>query len=739
MTMAESGRTGAGVKIVPTGGCYDCGGKCVLKVHVRNGVAIRIETDNGEEPQLRACAKGRAMRRQVYSPDRLLYPQIRVGQRGEGRFERICWDEALDKVASELSRVKATYGPEAIVVMTLSGASGSLHNGNMTLRRLLKSYGGYTSSWGDVSGQGALFSSRATYGTLTNGNSRDDLMNSRLIILWGFNPATSIWSTNTIFHITQAKEAGARVVVVDPRFTNTAALLADEWIPIRPGTDTAMLAAMAYVMISENIHDAGFLERHTVGFEMYEDYVLGKEDGIAKTPQWAEVKTGVPAEIIVSLARQYATLRPGALIVGMAPGRGAFGEQFHRAASTLAAMTGNVGVHGGNAAGFERPAVVPMVPEAITQLFEGGPHQAQLKRLDAPGRNRTQPHGSHIWDAILEGRAGGYPADYKMAYIAFNNPLNQFPNTNKGVRALKQLECVVVHEQFLTATARFADILLPVTTVWERNDFVRPWMGGPYFICQNKVLEPPGETRSDVEICRELARRLGVSDPFFDLTEEEMIRQMVESMQDVTPEVPDYEKFKREGVHKIKRPAPQVSFEKQIDDPENNPFPTLTGKIEIFSQLIAELNYPDLPPIPRHLDAWEGLEDPLAKRFPLQLVTFHHRVRAHSCFDNNPWLNRLEPQSLWLSSQDAKSRGIGNGELVRVFNERGETIVPAAVSERIMPGVVALGEGAWYKPDEKGRDRGGCPNVLIKDDCSPGGAFPYNGCLVQVERFTEEG
>jgi len=379
-----------------------------------------------------------------------------------------------------------------------------------------------------------------------------------------------------------------------------------------------------------------------------------------------------------------------------------------------------------------------MVPASITQLFEGGPYEAQLKRLDTPGRNRTQPHGSHIWDAILEGRAGGYPADYKMAYIAFNNPLNQFLNTNKGVRALKKLEFIVVHEQFMTATARFADILLPVTTVWERSDFVRPWMGGPYFIYQNKVLEPLGETKSDVEICRELAHRLGVKDPFFDLSEEEMIRLLVEHMQDVLPEVPDYEKFKHEGAHKIRRPAPQVSFKEQIDDPERNPFPTLSGKIEIYSRLLADLNNPDLPPVPKHQDAWEGPEDPLAARFPLQLVTYHHRLRAHSCFLNNPWLNKLEPQRLWLNSRDANARGIQNEDKVRVFNDRGETIIPAAVGERIMPGVVALGEGAWYIPDEKGRDRGGCPNVLTRDECSPGGAFPFNGCLVQVERFTEE-
>ncbi|MFO7963067.1 MAG: molybdopterin-dependent oxidoreductase [Desulfobacterales bacterium] len=726
------------ITIIPTGGCYDCGGRCVLKVHVKDGKMIRVETDDGEGAQYRACAKGRALRKQVYSPHRLLYPAKRAGERGEGKFDRISWNEALDTVASELSRIKKTYGSEAIMVQTLAGSSGMVHSSNQSVRRFLKSYGGYSSTWGDVSGEGAIFDARTTYGTLTNANDRDDLMNSRLILLWGIDPVTSLYGTNTPFQIKRAKEAGAKVIVVDPRFTESAAILGDEWIPIRPGTDTAMLVAMAYVMIHENIHDQEFLENYTTGFNQYRNYIMGEEDGIPKTPQWAFTKTEVPAERIVSLARQYATLKPGALIAGMAPGRNAFGEQFHRAVSTLAAMTGNVGIHGGNAAGFERPPVIPMVPEVMTRLFEGGSYDQQKKRLDTPGRKKRQPHTSKVWDAILKGKAGGYPADYKMAYIAFNNPLNQWLNTNKGVQALKKLEFIVVHEQFMTATARFADILLPVNTVWERNDFARPWMGGPYFIYQNKVIEPLGESKTDIEICRELAGRLNIKDPFFDLPEEEMIRRMMDLTQDMPSEIPDYQKFIKEGIHKIRRSEPPISFKEQIENPKDHPFPTISGKIEIYSQILADLDDPEIPPIPKHMAGWESLEDPLIERLPLQLITFHPRFRGHSSFYTNTWVNKIKPQSVYLNSQDAKARGIADGDMVRVFNDRGETIIPASVGEVIMPGVVAIAEGAWYSPDEKGRDRGGCPNVLTRDDCSPGGAFPFNGCLVQAEKFLEE-
>jgi anaerobic dimethyl sulfoxide reductase subunit A len=603
---------------------------------------------------------------------------------------------------------------------------------------LLRSFGGYTSCWGGASAEGSVFASRATYGTLSTGHTRDDWVNSRLILLWGVNPATSIYGTNTSFYLAQAKEAGARIILLDPRYTDTAATFADRWIPIRPGTDTAMMVAMAHVMITEKLHDQQFLEKHTIGFERFKDYVMGAEDGVVKTPAWAEGITGVAADTIASLAREYATTKPAALIPGYAPGRTAFGEQFHRAASALAAMTGNIGIHGGGAAGFERGPLGPMVPPAFSESKEGATYEEQLKALDAAHRHRMHPHVCRIWDAILEGTAGGYPSDIRMAYIAFANPLNQLPNINKGVQALKKLEFVVVHEQFMTASARFADIVLPVTTIWERNDFARPWLSGPYFLYLNKAIDPPLEVKSDLEICRQLAARLGIHEPFFDMAEDEAIRQLVEGMGDVMGEIPDFDRFKKEGVHKIKLSAPEISFKKQIKDPADNPFPTPSGKIEIYCQRLSDLNSPDIPPIPKYMGPWEGPGDPVVEKYPLQLITIHHKARAHSCFDNNAWLRDLEPANLWISTRDAESRGVKNGDEVRVFNDRGETITQARVTERIMPGVIALGEGAWYRPDQKGRDLAGSPNVLTRDHYSPGGAFPSNTSLVQVEKFTKE-
>ena len=257
-------------KVILTTCASHCGGTCMLKVHVKEGMITRIETDDGEEPQLRACLRGRAYRQRIYHPERLKFPMKRVGARGEGKFERISWDEALDTVAKELIQVRDTYGPASILYIRGAGDINQLHN-NRLFHKLLCRLGGYTRAWGVASYQGGVSAATATYKTWRTGNSRDDLLNSRLIILWGWNPANTICGTNTSWYLAQAKEAGAKMIAIDPRFTDTAAVLADQWIPIVPGTDAAMLVAMAYVIIKENLQDQAFLDKYTVGFERFKD------------------------------------------------------------------------------------------------------------------------------------------------------------------------------------------------------------------------------------------------------------------------------------------------------------------------------------------------------------------------------------------------------------------------------------------------------------------------------------
>jgi anaerobic dimethyl sulfoxide reductase subunit A len=702
---------------------------------VENGVARRLETDS----QYRACVRGRAYRQRLYATDRVIYPLKRTGERGSGQFERITWDEAFDTVAAQLKRVRDQYGPESLALISSGGDIVHLHSAAL-VETLLSRIGGFTGTWGMHSAEGAWFASMVTYGDLASGNSREDLMNSALIILWGWNPAVTIAYANTAWHIKRAKEAGARVISIDPRHTSTTATLADQWIPIRPGTDTAMMMAMAYVIIKDDIYDREFITRHTIGFKQFEDYVMGIEDGVPKTLAWAEAITGVPAETIATLARDYARVKPAALMDGLAVGRTAYGEQFHRAAATLSAMTGNVGNSGGNAAGYStiggrgpffnlgpRPAsrmknsVNPVEVKAGRRpLGEfaslGGPSSARLSRF-------------HLADAILNGKRGGYPSDIKLLYVMTCNYLNQCSDINRIAQALESLEFIVVHEQFITSTARYADIIFPAATYMERNDVCTGGIA-PFYGFQNKVVEPLGESKSHYDICRGLAERLGVSD-YSPNSEAEWLNEVVNGCPDLAGKVD----FKKEGIHRLDLGRPFVLFKNNVERQSPEKFGTPSGKIEIYSQRLADIGNPELPPIPKYIETWESLNDPLIRKYPLQLVTSHTTRRSHSTFETLPWLSELYPQNVFMNEVDAKARGIRNGDLVRVYNDRGELASPVCITNRMMPGVVDVPEGSWYKPDRNGLDRGGNPNVLSKACISPGGAFPSNTALVQVEKI----
>ena len=314
-----------------------------------------------------------------------------------------------------------------------------------------------------------------------------------------------------------------------------------------------------------------------------------------------------------------------------------------------------------------------------------------------------------------------------MIYVAGRNLLNQVPTINKGAAALKKLEFIAVHEQFLTPTARFADILLPVTTFFEQEDICAT---PRYAIYMHRVIEPLHECRSDLQILTELAKRLGISG-YNDRSDEEWLRSFVPASA-----IPDFDAFKARGVHHFGDDRPRVAFAEEIRDPEGHPFATPSGRIEIYSQRLADLDQPQtIPAIPQYIEAWEGRRDALAREFPLQLVSPHPHRYVHSTFTNVPWLQELDTPCLWMSPADAAARGIATADEVHVFNRRGELATRALVTERILPGVVSLDQGAWLQLDASGIDRGGSVNILTRDEDTPlGEGATTHSCLVQVAK-----
>jgi len=731
----------AEVKMVRTG-CpsHNCGGRCLLKVYVWEGRIVRIEgddrpNDSVEDPQLRPCIRGLSYRRRQYHPDRLQFPMKRAGKRGEGKFVRISWDEALDKIAAEMQRIKQAYGNTAMYVPYGTGSYNQI-NGRQTAQRLMNLFGGSLGFYNSYSWAAISYATPYVYGTNVTGNQRQDWLNSKYILMWSWNPSEMRDGTNSEYILKKAKEKGAKLVCIDPRMTLSAVALADEWVPIRPGTDTAMMSAMAYVMITEKLYDAGFVKTHCLGFdetqmppgaegaESYKDYILGARDGIAKTPEWAEALCGVPRATIIRLAREYATIKPAVLYQGYGMQRRAYGEQAVRGGCVLAAITGNVGIPGGWAGGI------------ALQAPDGGPVWIVFPTGPNPVKAQIP---SFLWsEAVLRGKDMG-PADgvvgadklgtnIKMIYaVACNALINQHSNINRTAKILqdeKLVEFLVVQDNFLTATGRFADILLPACTQFETWGLADGWKYGDEVILMPKIVEPPFETKSDFEICAEIAKRLGLYDAYTEgRSERDWIAWGIETYRKTRfPNIPKLDEFERSniGVYSVPVTKPAVAFAEFRKDPEKNPLPTPSGKIEIFSKRLHDMNKPDvIPAVPKYIREWESPFGPEAKKYPLQVIGHHYLATVHSTLDNVDWLREAWPQRVFINPLDAEPRGISNGDEVKVFNDRGATLVRCRVTKRIMPGVIAIPQGAWWSPDEKGVDRRGSVNVLTSERWTP--------------------
>ncbi len=754
------------------GACsVNCGSRCALRLHVRNDEVWRVETDNtGDDSygdhQVRACLRGRSIRRRINHPDRLNYPMKRVGKRGEGKFERISWDEALNTLASRLKHTVERYGNEAVYLNYSSGIVG----GNITrsspyaslVARLMNCYGGFLSHYGTYSTAQIACAMPYTYGS-NDGNSTSDIENSQLVVMFGNNPAETRMSGGGItWYLEQARErSNARMIVIDPRYTDTAAGREDEWIPIRPGTDAALVAGIAWVLINENKVDQPFLDKYCVGYDEktlpagapanghYKAYILGYgDDGVEKTPQWAAQITGIPADRIIKLAREIGDAKPAYICQGWGPQRHANGEQTARAIAMLPILTGNVGINGGNSGARESTYTITIERMPVLE----NPVKTSISVFtwtDAITR-------AHEMTSTRDGVRGKEKLDVPVKFIwnyAGNTLINQHADINRTHDILQDdslCETIVVIDNFMTSSAKYADLLLPDLMTVEQEDIIPNDYAGNmgYLIFSQPATAPKFERRAIYDILSDVAKRLG-PDVYQAFTEgrsqHEWLEHLYATMRARDSALPSFEALRQMGIYKRKDPNGHfVAYKAFRDDPQANPLNTPSGKIEIYSAQLAQiastwqLEKDDIiSALPVYTPGFESWESPERGRFPLQLFGFHYKARTHSTYANIDILNAACPQEVWLNPLDASRRGINNGDTVRVFNSRGEVRLAAKVTPRIMPGVTAMGQGAWHNARMDGDriDHGGCVNTLTTLRPSPlAKGNPQHSNLVEIEK-----
>ena len=730
-------------KIIPTTGRNNCGGRCIIYAHVRDGIIEKLSTETTGTPEhpvpLCACARGLNYHKTFLGEDRLRWPMKRIGERGEGKFSRISWEEALDILTSEYIRIRDTYGPGSRYVNDGCGISAVMR-GDRMMRRLLALDGGYLGSYNSYSSACIRNATDITYGTSETGTHPSDWLNSQLIILWGHNPAETRFDSSSMFYLKKAKAAGIPVIVIDPRKNDTVLALDAQWIPIRPATDSALADAMAYVIIKEGLQDQGFLDTCCLGFDAAHmpegvdpslnclSYIMGENDGIPKTPEWGETITGIPADTIRELAIRYATTKPAAIIQGYGAQRNAYGEQSARGVILLTCLTGNVGISGGSAAGSGDCSThkLPKFPVPDNPYNRELPVFLWTDAIDH-GKEMNEYDGIRTCDQGIfdDPKDIALDSNIKMIFnLASNTLINQHGDINRTAKLLKdtsKCEFIVCSDLFMTASAKFADLLLPGISMFEEENITKPWKFTEFLGFNNKVIEPLYECKTEYEWIRELAKGIGLEEEFTEGRDySQWMSYIYEDLRTSEPELPEYDEFREKGIYKFEEGHYPISFEKEVKDPVHYPFPTPSGKIELFSAKLWKTPMKDfMPPIPRYVAPPEGPQDPLTKRFPLQLSGWHSKCRTHTVHDNNLNLRKLDPQKLWIHPEDAAARSINDGDMVLVYNDRGQVKIPAKITDRVAKGVTTLSQGTWYTPDENGVDTRGSINVLTSQRPTP--------------------
>jgi molybdopterin guanine dinucleotide-containing S/N-oxide reductase-like protein len=801
----------------------DFAGGTPVFVHVKDDRIIRIrpiifEEDEAKPWSIRAGDRvftppkrtnpapyDLSVRRRVYNPKRVQYPLKRVGfqpggktnteNRGKGEFVRISWDEALDMVCGELKRIKEVYGNSSILTIASGHGSHGFLNSHGNIQRVLNFWGGYTpmirnpDSWeGWYWGGEHVWGFDMAMGTPDQVDMLEDVMqNAELLVFWSYDVEQSgfIGGQDKSQWLLWLKELGKKMMFISPDCNYTAATKGDKWIPIRPGTDAAMAASVAYVWITEGWYDKNYVYTHGVGFDKWKDYVLGKDDGVPKTPEWAEGITGVRPYIIRALAKEWASKKTTLAIRFGAACRTPYSTEWARMMIYLQTMQGigkpGVGICAlANSAPIDfkikipdKVAARPMI-NRCARVVPKNPVKQSVYQTLVPQAILNPPirwYGGRIWGPVeeqfvpftqpMEGAS-----EIRMIWWDTVSNVANWNNTNKWTEAYRspRIECGVAQTIFLENDALFADIVLPVCTQLEREDFA--YEGHPYVmgrgsdvgnfvaVYMKPCIHPLYESKSDYEICRLVAERLGLEKEYTEgNTVEDWIRGLFNAS--CLPELIPFEEFKEKGYYVFKFP----------DDWERNPglrrfyetgtgLKTPSGKIEFYSERLAQ-NFPDdheRPPVARYIAEGETHQESLtsarAKKYPLLMESPHPRYRFHSQHDTVTWLWEIRThkaiidgvcyEAVWMNPKDAKLRGIEYGDLVKVYNERGAVIFAAHVTERMMPGVVRVPNGANYTPVEIGKlERGGAINTISPLNTLSKNAFgmAVNAFLVEVEKW----
>jgi anaerobic selenocysteine-containing dehydrogenase len=668
--------------------CPDC---CALTLTVENERATRLRGD-ASHPVTRGflCGKVAQYLEREYSPGRLLYPQRRVGAKGEGRFERISWDEALDTIADRLGAVAAEFGPEAVLPYSYAGTMGLL-NGEGMDRRFFHRLGASRLDRTICSAAGMAGMTQAL--GVRYSTEPEQFRHSRLIIAWGAN----ILGTNVHLwpFIMEARRQGARFYTIDPRKNRTGAA-ADKHFSINPGSDTALALALMHVIIGENLYDAGYVARHTEGFDGLRARVL------PWTPRRAAELTGIAADQIAALAREYASTRPSVIRLNYGVQRSERGAMAVRTIALLPALTGSWKDAGGG---------LQLSTSQAFRLNRPGLERADLQQKSL-GREARIVNMTELGSAL---NTLDHPP-VKALVVYNSNPAAIAPNQNAVLRGLRRDDLfTVVLEQFQTDTADHADILLPATTFLEHTDLYFAY-GHYYLQMARQALPAPREAKSNVEVFRLLAQRMGFDDPCFAESEDDMIRILLDSphpfLRGITLEQLDRERFVRLKVSEAGEPFLPFA---------EGGFGTPDGKCYFRAE---ELDY--TPPVESRLGDAE-----LRRKFPLELISAKNDDSMNSTFGHRDSVDRSTAE-LHLNSADAASRGIQSGEQVRIFNARGSCVLAAVVDGSVLPGVVSAPSVRWGKraPDRRN------VNVLTSESLTDFGGGPtFYSCLVQVERI----